>query len=33
LHFWSDARKHGHHCAVDCSVLVGHYDISTDLCW
>jgi hypothetical protein len=27
LFFWSDARKHGYRCAVDCSVLVGHYDL------
>lgn len=26
LWFWSDARKNGHRCAVDCSVKVGHYD-------
>jgi hypothetical protein len=26
LHFWSDARKNGYRCAVDCSVKVGHYD-------
>lgn len=23
---WSDFRKHGYRCAVDCSVKVGHYD-------
>lgn len=27
LYFWGDARKHGHRCAVDCSVKVGHYDL------
>lgn len=27
LYFWSDARKHGYRCAIDCSVLVGHYDL------
>lgn len=27
LYFWSDARRHGYRCAVDCSVLVGHYDL------
>jgi hypothetical protein len=27
LTFWSDARKYGYRCAVDCSVLVGHYDM------
>ena len=26
LAFWSEARKHGYRCAVDCSVKVGHYD-------
>ncbi|MDH4172174.1 MAG: hypothetical protein OEW90_00915 [Betaproteobacteria bacterium] len=26
LYFWSDARKYGYRCAVDCSVRVGHYD-------
>jgi hypothetical protein len=26
LYFWSDARKYGYRCAIDCSVLVGHYD-------
>ena len=27
LYFWSDARKHGYRCAIDCSVKVGHYDL------
>ena len=26
LAFWSEARKYGYRCAVDCSVKVGHYD-------
>jgi hypothetical protein len=26
LYAWSDFRKHGYRCAVDCSILVGHYD-------
>lgn len=26
LYFWSDARKFGHRCAVDTTVLVGHVD-------
>lgn len=26
LQFWTEARKHGYRCAVDCSVKVGHYD-------
>lgn len=28
LYFWSDARKNGYRCGVDCSVLVGHYDLA-----
>lgn len=27
LYAWSDFRKHGYRCAVDCSVKVGHYDL------
>lgn len=26
LYFWSDARKYGYRCAIDCSIRVGHYD-------
>ncbi len=26
LWFWEDARKYGYRCAIDCGVLVGHYD-------
>lgn len=26
LAFWADARKYGYRCAVDCGVLVGHWD-------
>jgi len=33
LYFWGDARKHGYRCAVDCSVLVGHYDHSNGINW
>jgi len=33
LYFWSDARKHGYRCAIDCAVLVGHYDETTDKIW
>lgn len=33
LYFWSDARKHGYRCAVDCNVRVGHYDAATDIVW
>ena len=28
LYFWNDARKNGYRCAIDCSVKVGHYDLS-----
>jgi len=27
LYFWGDARKYGYRCAIDCSCLVGHYDL------
>lgn len=27
LSFWSEAFKHGHKCAIDCSVKVGHFDL------
>lgn len=33
LYFWSDARKNGYRCAVDCDVLTGHYDVNSDTCW
>jgi len=33
LYFWGDARKHGYRCAIDCSVLVGHYDHVEDQMW
>jgi hypothetical protein len=38
LTFWSDARKYGYRCAVDCSVLVGHHDLEgkfgpADMVW
>jgi len=33
LYFWSDARKYGHRCAIDCSVKVGHHDHVTDTTW
>ncbi len=33
LSFWSNARKHGHRCAIDNRVLVGHYDVQNDICW
>lgn len=28
LYFWSDARKYGYRCAIDCAVKVGHYDLA-----
>jgi hypothetical protein len=33
LFFWSDARKHGYRCAIDCDVLVGHMDLATEVVW
>lgn len=27
LYAWADFQRHGYRCAVDCSVLVGHYDL------
>lgn len=33
LYAWQDFRKHGHRCAIDCSVLVGHLDQLTGLVW
>ena len=33
LYAWTDFRKHGYRCAIDCSVKVGHYDASADICW
>lgn len=27
LTFWTEARKYGYRCAIDCDVLVGHYDL------
>lgn len=33
LAFWSDARKYGYRCAIDCDVRVGHYDVDTDVVW
>jgi hypothetical protein len=31
LYFAADARKHGYRFAIDCSVKVGHYDITADI--
>lgn len=33
LSFWSEARKHGYRCAVDCSILVGHWDATRKIMW
>lgn len=33
LYAWSDFRKYGYRCAIDCSVKVGHYDPITDITW
>jgi hypothetical protein len=33
LAFWVEARKYGYRCAVDCDVLVGHFDHQTDIMW
>jgi hypothetical protein len=33
LYFWTDARKHGIRCAIDCGVKVGHYDLREDFVW
>ena len=33
LSFWGEARKHGHRCAIDCNVLVGHLDTSMGIVW
>lgn len=33
LYAWSDLRKYGYRCAIDCSVPVGHFDPLTDTVW
>lgn len=33
LYFWTDAKKYGYRCAIDCSVRVGHYDAEGDFVW
>jgi len=33
LYFWSDARKCGYRCAIDCSIKVGHYSEIDDTMW
>ena len=33
LSFWTEARKYGYRCAIDCGVLVGHYSVNEDIVW
>lgn len=33
LAFWTEARKLGYRCAIDCGVRVGHFDIGTGVMW
>lgn len=33
LMFWAEARKHGHRCAIDCGVRVGHYSKEDGVIW
>lgn len=33
LYAWSDFRKYGYRCAIDCSVKVGHYSQEDDVVW
>jgi hypothetical protein len=33
LVFWGKARAAGYRCAIDCGVLVGHYDVGSDITW
>lgn len=33
LYAWGDFRKHGHRCAIDTRVLVGHLDLATGVVW
>lgn len=33
LYFASDAQANGYRVAVDCDVLVGHYDVGSDVVW
>lgn len=33
LYAWADFRKHGYRCAIDCGVLVGHYDAANEIWW
>lgn len=31
LAFWAKAQKQGHRCAIDCGVLVGHFDVENNI--
>lgn len=33
LYAWADFRARGYRCAIDNRILVGHYDVSNDICW
>lgn len=33
LYAWTDFKKHGYRCAIDCSVKTGHYDAASDTVW
>ena len=33
LYFWTDSRKYGYRCGIDCRVKTGHYDYKTDTVW
>jgi hypothetical protein len=33
LYAWSDLRKHGYRCAIDCAIQVGHYSEADDMVW
>jgi len=33
LYAWSDFKKHGYRCAIDCLVKIGHYDVENDIVW
>ena len=33
LYAWTDFRTNGYRCAIDCSVLVGHWDETNQIMW
>ena len=33
LYGWTDFRKYGYRCAIDCNVRVGHLDAAADMVW